>query len=69
MDKSKFYIELLEELEFEEVISLNDQTEFKNLDEWDSMSVLITVNFFKLKLNIDVSADKLNNCSTFGELF
>ena len=68
MDKSKFYKELLEELEFEEISFLDDETEFKNLDEWDSMSVLITINFCKLKLGIDISTDRLNQCSTFGEL-
>ena len=46
-EKINFYNDLLDELEFELVAVLEDNTVFKDLEEWDSMSVLIVINFFK----------------------
>jgi acyl carrier protein len=68
MNKKTFYQDLLEELEFEDISQIDDSTIFKQLEEWDSMSVLVVINFFKQKIGIDLTAETLNNTDTFGEL-
>lgn len=68
-NRTNFYVDLLDELEFEEISFIDDNTEFKELNEWDSMSVLVVINFFKQKANITLTPDRVNNSITFGELF
>lgn len=68
-NRTNFYVDLLDELEFEEISFIDDNTEFKELNEWDSMSVLVVINFFKQKADITLTPDRINNSITFGELF
>lgn len=68
-NRTDFYVDLLEELEFEEISLIDDNTEYKELNEWDSMSVLVVINFFKQKANITLTPDQIQNSLTFGELF
>lgn len=68
-NRENFYNELLEELELESVSTIDDDTLFKDLEEWDSMSLLIVINFYKQEANITLNPDIINNCTTLGELF
>lgn len=68
-EKINFYNNLLDELEFELVEVLEDNTVFKELEEWDSMSLLIVINFFKKETGINLTPEQIQNSRTFGELF
>lgn len=58
-----------EELEIESVEELNLNTVYKDLDEWDSMSVLVLIAFFEENFSITISGETLNKLITFGDLF
>ena len=58
-----------EELEIESVEELNLNTVYKDLDEWDSMSVLVLIAFFEENFSTTISGETLNELITFGDLF
>ncbi len=60
---------IYEELEIDSVNELNLETVYKDLDEWDSMSVIILIGFFEENFSITISGETLNELSTFGDLF
>ena len=68
MNKESFYTGLYEEIEIESVSMINDQTVYKELEEWDSMTSMIIIGFFNQNFRTIITADDLENNTTFGEL-
>ena len=68
MDKQSFYTELYEEIEIESVSIINDQTVYKELEEWDSMTSMIIIGFFNQNFRTVLTADDLESNVTFGDL-
>ena len=69
MNKKETLILIHEELEIESVKELSVETVYKDLEEWDSMSVIILIGFFEENFSITISGETLNELSTFGDLF
>ena len=46
MDLKEFIEKFAEVIEVEDVESLNGDTDFRDLDEWSSLSVMLLVAFF-----------------------
>ena len=69
MKKTEILNSIYEELEIESVKEISLKTVYKDLDEWDSMSVIILIGFFEENFAITVSGETLNELTTFGDLF
>jgi len=69
MNTKEILNSIFEELEIESVKELDLETAYKDLDEWDSMSVIILIGFFEENFAITVSGETLNELTTFGDLF
>jgi len=66
----KFFLENFSEiLEDTQIDSLFLDTEFKNLDEWDSMTMLMLISVFDEKYGVEVSASEINKLNTLSELY
>jgi len=68
MKKEDFYSKFLEFLEIESVKSINEETNLKNLEEYDSFFVLTIVAFIDDNFSINLSSKQLNDVNTVGEL-
>lgn len=60
------FFELLEETD-RDLISLN--TEFKNLDEWNSMTALMLIAMFDEKYEVKLNGDSIKKARTLLELY
>ncbi|MFB0925353.1 MAG: phosphopantetheine-binding protein [Vicingaceae bacterium] len=49
--------------------SLSLDTEFKDLDDWDSMTMLMLISLFDEKYSLEVSASDINKLDTLNELY
>ena len=66
MNKQEFLTELAEELELETEVQLD--TNFKNLDEWDSMGAMILIGFVSDNFDVTLNADDIKGLSTFQSI-
>lgn len=66
MNKQEFIAELAEELELETEVTLD--TNFKDLDEWDSMGAMILIGFVSDTFDVTLNADDINALTTFNSL-
>ena len=69
MNTKEILNSIYEELEIESVKEIDLKTVYKDLDEWDSMSVIILIGFFEENFSITISGETLNELTTFGDLF
>ncbi len=69
MTAENFIIELQEEVFMETEISLMTlETNFKELDEWDSLTALSLIAHFDMNLNKKISGDQIKNSVTLEDL-
>jgi acyl carrier protein len=66
MKKSEFLEQLEEELELDEELSVD--TNLKDLEEYDSLSVLSIISFVDENFGKKLTADQLNNITTVKSL-
>lgn len=69
MEKEKKIIELVKNL-FEDLDTenFNLDTEFKNNDEWDSMTALALITSLDEEFNVSVSAKKINELVSIRDI-
>ena len=69
MKKTEQIIELLKNM-FEDIDTsdFNIDTEFKNNDEWDSMTALTLITLFDSEFNISISGEKIKEFNTIKDL-
>jgi acyl carrier protein len=60
------FYEILDETEKLEV---NQNTDFKNLDEWDSMTSLMLIAMVDEKYGKQIKGDDIKECLTLKDLF
>lgn len=66
MNKQDFIAELAEELEVEVEVSLD--TNFEDLDEWDSMGAMILIGFVSDTFDVTLNADDIEALTTLESL-
>ncbi|MBL0325196.1 MAG: acyl carrier protein [Cytophagaceae bacterium] len=66
MNKQKFLEEAIEELELDSTVDFD--TNFKALPDWDSMNVMVLIGFVSRKFNISLNALELEKIDTFKDL-
>ena len=69
MNTKEILNSIYEELEIESVKELDSETVYKDLEEWDSMAVIILIGFFEENFSIKISGETLNELTTFGDIF
>jgi len=69
MKKTEQIIDLLKSM-FEDIDTsdFNIDTEFKNNDEWDSMTALTLITLLDNEFNISISGEKIKELNTVKDL-
>ena len=69
MKKTEQIIDLLKSM-FEDIDTsdFNINTEFKNNDEWDSMTALTLITLLDNEFNISISGEKIKELNTVKDL-
>jgi acyl carrier protein len=68
MNKINFLKELHEELEIESIEFLTLNTNFKDLEEWDSMTAMVLIGFVNQNFNKNLNSDEIEKCETFSDI-
>lgn len=66
MNIQEFITDLQEELEFDQVLTVD--TELKNCDEWDSMTAMVLMAFVSDNFDTELNADDLKDMTTISSL-
>jgi acyl carrier protein len=67
MKKDQFLKEISEHLELDFV--LESDTKFQEIDEWDSMGVIILIGYISEHFNVVITANDLKSLPTFDAIF
>ena len=65
--KEKFLLTLKETIETEVVLDMT--TEFRNLDEWDSLALLSVIAFLDEDYDLVIEGDHFDSLKTVGEIW
>lgn len=68
MKTKEFLQKLYEELEIESVNELTLDIELQNLDEWDSLLILVLISFIESEFNVNLTADEINDFEKVSDL-
>jgi acyl carrier protein len=68
MKKSEFYLNFIEFLEIKSIDSVNSNTVYKELEEYDSFFVLSIIALVDNLFSINLSSKQLIEIETIGEL-
>lgn len=66
MDKNDFFLRLQEDLELDKEV--NGETNFKDLDEWDSMAAMVLIGLVNEEFSITLNSDDIENITTVNSL-
>jgi acyl carrier protein len=66
MKTNEFILGLAEELEIETI--LDNTTNLKDLEEWDSMAAMLLIGYVSNEFGVTLNADDLKNITTVDSL-
>ena len=69
MDIKEFIGKFAEEIEIEDVASLTPETEFRDLEEWSSLSVMVFIAFADENFDNQVGDKQIASCKTIEDLY
>ena len=69
MEIKEFIEKFAEQIEVENVDALKPETEFKNLEEWSSLSVMILIAFYDDEFDKQIGETAINGCKTIEDLY
>jgi acyl carrier protein len=69
MEIKEFIEKFADAIEVENVSSLTPETLFHDLDEWSSLSVILTIAFLDEEYDKQVSNTDINTAQTIQDLF
>ena len=69
MEIKEFIEKFAEAIEIENVESLAVDTEFRDLDEWSSLSVMLTIAFFDEEFSKEIGDKEIRQAKTILDLF
>lgn len=69
MEIKEFIEKFAEAIEVEEVENVTAETEFRQLEEWSSISVMLTVAFFDEEFEKEISESAIKACKTIQDLY
>ncbi len=69
MEIKEFIEKFAEQIEVEDVENLKSETEFRNLDEWSSLSVMMIIAFYDDEFDKQIGESAINGCKTIEDLY
>lgn len=69
MDIQDFIEKFAEAVEIEDISALSETTDFRSLDEWNSLAGLSVISMFEDELEKDISIPDFKKAQTIGDLF
>ena len=69
MELKEFIEKFAEAIEVEEVENLTGETEFRELDEWSSLSVMLLIAFYDEEFEKEIGDKDIKSCTTIEELY
>ena len=69
MDFNEFITKFTEQLEIEDTSSLNQDTMFRELEEWSSLSILELIVFYDEEFDKQIGDGDIAKCQTIGDLY
>lgn len=68
MDVKKFVNNFEDILDEPELVELTENTSFKDIDEWDSLTNLSLIAMIDSEYNVKLNSDDINNSETISDL-
>ena len=69
MEIKEFIEKLAEAIEIEDVQNLTAETEFRELDEWGSLSIMLIIAFYDEEFDKQIGDQDILNCKTIKDLY
>lgn len=69
MDIKEFIEKFAEAIEVEDASCITAETKFRDLDEWSSLSVMLSIAFFDEEFDKQVGIDAIRKAQTIQDLF
>lgn len=69
MEIKEFIEKFAEAIEVEDASVLTPETEFRDLDEWSSISVMISIAFFDEEFGKEIGGTDIKGCKTIQDLY
>jgi acyl carrier protein len=69
MDFNEFKTKFADQLEIEDITSLNQNTLFKELEEWSSLSILELIVLFDEEFEKQIGDGDIAKCQTIADLY
>lgn len=69
MEIKEFIEKFAETVELENTETLTKDTKFRDLEEWSSLTAIITLSEFNEEFNKKISIDDIKRCHTIQDLF
>lgn len=69
MEIKEFIEKFADAIEVENVEELTAETEFKELDEWSSLSVMLLIAFFDEEFEKQIGDKDVRSCTTLQDLY
>lgn len=69
MNIQDFINKFIEALEIENASSVSGETEFRNLDDWSSLSEMLLVAMFDEQFSKEISSADIESCTTVADLY
>lgn len=69
MDFNEFKTKFADQLEIEDITSLNQNTLFRELEEWSSLSILELIVLFDEEFEIQIGDGDIAKCQTIADLY
>ena len=69
MDIKEFIEKFAEAIEVEEAEMLTPETQFRDLDEWSSLSVMLLIAFYDEEFEKELTQDQIKASKTIEDLY
>lgn len=69
MEIREFIEKFAETIEVESIEELAPETEFRELSEWSSISVMLTIAFFDEEFDKEINGSDFKKCKTILDLY
>ena len=69
MEIKEFIEKFAEQIEVGDVETLKPETEFRSLEEWSSLSVMILIAFYDDEFDKQIGETAIDGCKTINDLY
>ena len=69
MESKEFIVKFAEAIEIDELENLTLSTEFKDLEEWSSISIMLLIAFFDQEFDKQIGDTEVRQAKTIEDLY